>query len=76
VQQLIRMNTTDDEWLPSPPAGLPGETMIGVQCPICRHQFLQTIGRLKDEPRANCPACGRPVDITLGERKKRPKSKQ
>ena len=31
---------------------------INVPCPNCQHKFPEKVGRLKDSPQLNCPACG------------------
>ncbi len=32
-------------------------------CPACGHKFQQTLGRLKEDPTIDCPACHRPIQI-------------
>ncbi len=31
---------------------------VTVTCPKCAHEFQETIGRLKDDPKIPCPGCG------------------
>lgn len=40
---------------------------LDIPCPSCGEKFHETIGRLKNDPKLTCPACGQNVSINAKE---------
>lgn len=36
---------------------------VRINCPHCRKELKQSIGRLKMNPKVRCPACGQDIQI-------------